>query len=67
MKLVLWPKHLFGGLLQREGGLGGIEQGAGANTANVSEGFRGIASRIQDTDALLHSSMSEELRDWDLW
>lgn len=67
MKLVLWPKHLFGGLLQREGGVGGIEQGAGVNAANISEGFRGIASRIQDTDALLQSSMSEELRDWDLW
>ena len=67
MKLVLWPKHLFGGLLQRDGGLGGLERGEGATTAAFTEGLRGIAGRIQDTDALLQSSMSDELRDWDLW
>ena len=67
MRLVLWPKHLFGGVLQREGGLGGIERGEGASAGGFAEGLRGITSRIQDTDALLQSSMSDELRDWDLW
>jgi protein YIPF6 len=67
MKLVLWPKHLFGGLLQRDGGVGAAERGEGANVAALSEGIRGITSRIQDTDALLQSQMSDELRDWDLW
>ena len=67
MKLVLWPKHLFGGLLQRHGGLSGLERGEGSGAGGITEGLRGIAGRIQDTDALLQSSMSDELRDWDLW
>lgn len=68
MKLVLWPNHLFGGLLQREGGIGGAERGeAGAGGAGLTEGLRGIAGRLQDTDALLQANMSDELRDWDLW
>ena len=67
MKLVLWPNHLFGGLLQRDGGIGGLERGDGRTAAGITEGLRGIAGRIQDTDALLQSTMSDELRDWDLW
>ena len=67
MKLVLWPNHLFGGLLQRDGGVGGLERGDGGTAAGITEGLRGIAGRIQDTDALLQSTMSDELRDWDLW
>ena len=67
MRLVLWPKHLFGGLLQRDGGLSGLERGEGTTAAGITEGLRGIAGRIQDTDALLQSTMSDELRDWDLW
>ena len=67
MKLVLWPNHLFGGLLQRDGGIGGLERGDGGTAAGITEGLRGIAGRIQDTDALLQSTMSDELRDWDLW
>ena len=65
MKLVLWPKHLFGGVLQREGGAGGAEQGEGG--ARFADGLRGIAGRLQDADTILTGQISEELRDWDLW
>jgi len=64
MRLVLWPKYLLGGMLQREGGLGGLERGEGGN---LIEGLRGIAGRISDADTLLQGGMSEGLRDWDLW
>ena len=66
MKLVLWPNHLLGGLLQREGGVGGAERGEGG-PGGFAEGIRGIAGRLQDADTILTGSMSEELRDWDLW
>jgi protein YIPF6 len=61
MRLVLWPRYLLGGALQREGGLGGLERG------DLSGGLRGIAGRLPDADVLLQGSMSEGLRDWDLW
>jgi len=64
LRLVLWPKYLLGGLLQREGGLGGLERGEGSSLAG---GLRGIAGRIPDADMLLQGGMSEGLRDWDLW
>ena len=64
MRLVLWPKYLLGGMLQREGGLGGLERGEGGNLIG---GLRGIAGRIPDAEALLQGGMSEGLRDWDLW
>ena len=64
MKLVLWPKYLLGGMLQREGGLGGLERGEGGSLVG---GLRGIAGRLPDADALLQGGMSEELRNWDLW
>lgn len=64
MKLVLWPRYLLGGMLQREGGLGGLERGEGNSLA---DGLRGIAGRIPDADVLLQGGMSEGLRDWDLW
>ena len=63
MKLVLWPKYLLGGALQREGGLGGLERGEGG----LTEGLRGIAGRLPDADALLQGGVNEGLRDWDLW
>ena len=66
MRLVLWPKHLWGGLLQREGGLGAAERGE-AGVAGIAGGLRGIAGRLPDADALLQGGMSDELRDWDLW
>ena len=63
MKLVLWPKYLLGGALQREGGLGSLERGEGG----LAEGLRGIAGRLPDADALLQGGVNEGLRDWDLW
>lgn len=69
MQLVLWPKHLFGGLLARDGGLGAAESGQGGlgSYNEVAQGIRGIAGRVTDTDALLSGSVNEQLRDWDLW
>ena len=63
MQLVLWPKYLLGGFLQREGGIGAAERGE----AGLAENLRGIAGRIPDADALLQGALSEELRNWDLW
>jgi hypothetical protein len=62
--LVLWPKYLLGGMLQREGGLGGLERGEGEILAS---GLRGLAGRLPDAEVLLQGAMSEGLRDWDLW
>ncbi|KAF2138433.1 uncharacterized protein K452DRAFT_255899 [Aplosporella prunicola CBS 121167] len=62
MKQVLWPKYLLGGMLQRGGGMGAEERGEGAAGA-----MRGMVGRWPDADAVLHGSMSEGLRDWDLW
>ena len=64
MRLVLWPKYLLGGMLQREGGLGGLERGEGGSLVG---GLRSIAGRLPDADALLQGGMSEDLRNWDLW
>ena len=61
---MLWPKYLLGGMLQRtEGGLGGLERGEGG----LAGGIRGIAGRLPNADALLQGTVSEGLRDWDLW
>jgi hypothetical protein len=66
MRLVLWPKYLLGGLLQRESGVGGLERGEGAG-GSFAGGIRGIAERIPDADVILQGSISQGLRDWDLW
>lgn len=64
MKLVLWPNHLFGGLLQRENHIERGESGAGGGLADR---LQGIAGRLQDADTILTGQISDELRDWDLW
>ncbi|MCJ1335563.1 hypothetical protein MMC09_000835 [Bachmanniomyces sp. S44760] len=64
MRQVLWPKYLLGGMLQRGGGIGEAEQATGNSLAG---GLRGIAGRWPDPEVLLEGSMSEGLRDWDLW
>jgi hypothetical protein len=58
MRQVLWPKYLLGGMLVRSEG--GVEGG---------EGVRGMGGfgRWPDADDVLGGSMSEGLRDWDLW
>ena len=63
MKQVLWPKYLLGGMLQRGGGMGAEERGE----AGAAGAMRGMVGRWPDADAVLHGSMSEGLRDWDLW
>ncbi|KIX02338.1 uncharacterized protein Z518_08279 [Rhinocladiella mackenziei CBS 650.93] len=62
MKQVLYPKYLLGGMLQRQGaGMGDVEsQGFGRD-------LRGLLGRWPDADGILQGSMSEGLRDWDLW
>lgn len=62
MKQVLWPKYLLGGMLQRSGnGAGDVEsQGFGRD-------LRGLVGSWPDTDGILQGSLSEGLRDWDLW
>ncbi|KAL0261992.1 hypothetical protein SLS55_003427 [Diplodia seriata] len=62
MRQVLWPKYLLGGMLQRGGGMGAEERGE-ADQA----GMRNLVGRWPDADAVLHGSMSEGLRNWDLW
>ncbi len=62
MRLVLWPKYLLGGILMRGGG--GI---AGELESGEPGVARGLLGRWPDAETVLQSSMSEGLRDWDLW
>ncbi|KAI9704769.1 MAG: hypothetical protein M1836_006549 [Candelina mexicana] len=65
MRLVLWPKYLLGGILQRGGGIGAAERGQGDS---LREGGRVLGiGRWPDADVVLQAGMSEGLRDWDLW
>ncbi|KIW05803.1 uncharacterized protein PV09_03012 [Verruconis gallopava] len=63
MRQVLWPKYLLGGMLMRGGGgiAGEVERGEGLR------GVMGGLGRWPDADSVLQGSMSEGLRDWDLW
>ncbi|EKG10054.1 hypothetical protein MPH_12858 [Macrophomina phaseolina MS6] len=63
MRQVLWPKYLLGGMLQRGGGMGAEERGE----AGSAGGLTNLVGRWPDADAVLHGSMSEGLRNWDLW
>jgi hypothetical protein len=58
MRQVLWPKYLLGGMLVRSSG--GVEGGEGA------AGMAGFG-RWPGAEDVLGGSMSEGLRDWDLW
>jgi hypothetical protein len=62
MRQVLWPKFLLGGILVRGGG--GI---AGDSERGESGAARGPLGRWPDADTVLEGTMSEGLRDWDLW
>lgn len=62
MRLVLWPKHLLGGVLQGETGIEEAERGEGRGFAHVIR-----SGRWPGTDVVLQQKMSEGLRDWDLW
>jgi protein YIPF6 len=62
MRQVLWPKYLLGGMLMRGGG--GI---AGDAERGEASALRGLLGRWPDADDVLQGSLSEGLRDWDLW
>jgi hypothetical protein len=64
MRQVLWPKYLLGGLLMRGGG--GIAGEAERGERGTGTGG-GVLGRWPDADTVLQGSMSEGLRDWDLW
>lgn len=65
MRQVLWPKYLLGGMLMRGGG--GIAGDQERGEAGLGEQMRGLLGRWPDADTVLQGSMSEGLRDWDLW
>jgi hypothetical protein len=67
MKLVLWPNHLLGGILQRESGYSQAERGEEDAPGGITDRLQGIAGRLQDADTILTGQISDELRDWDLW
>lgn len=64
MRLVLWPKYLLGGMLQRGGGIGAAERGEGDS---LTGGLRGLVGQWPNPEIVLQGGMSEGLRDWDLW
>jgi hypothetical protein len=62
IRLVLWPKYLLGGILQRSGqGIAGE-----AERGDAGDGRAGLG-RWPDADDVLQANMSEGLRNWDLW
>ncbi|KAJ5087554.1 hypothetical protein N7478_008274 [Penicillium angulare] len=66
MRLVLWPKYLLGGMMQRGGG--GINDAAErGEVSGFGHNIRGLVGRWPDADVVLQGGMSEGLRDWDLW
>lgn len=62
MRLVLWPKQLLGGFLQRDNGIEDAERGDGRGFSRVIG-----SGRWPDSDMVLQQRMSDGLRDWDLW
>lgn len=64
MRLVLWPKYLLGGVMNRGGG--GLEagqaEGDGLSVRGLMQGHFPV-----DADTVLQANMTEGLRDWDLW
>ncbi|KAE9971888.1 hypothetical protein EG328_005316 [Venturia inaequalis] len=68
MRQVLWPKYLLGGMLLRGGGgiAGDAERGEHSGGVNVGA-VREVLGRWPGADDVLQGSMSDGLRDWDLW
>lgn len=64
MRLVLWPKHLLGGVLQRGGGLSAEERG---ESESLAGNVRSLMAQGVTSDMVLQGTMSEGLRNWDLW
>lgn len=59
--MVLWPKYLLGGVLNRGG------EGIGGEAERGDVGGVRRLGQWPDADTVLQSNMSEGLRDWDLW
>ncbi|RKF56995.1 Protein YIP4 [Erysiphe neolycopersici] len=62
MREVLYPKYLFGGSMPTS-----LRGTYDTLRATNREELLGLAGRVVDTEALLEGSMSDGLRDWDLW
>ncbi len=62
MRLVLWPKYLLGGFLQRDTAISDAERGDGRGFSQAAR-----SGRWPDADVVLHQRLNEGLRDWDLW
>lgn len=69
LKEVLYPRYLLGGsMFESEGGLRGAYSNIrGAGLQGTRDELTGLATRAVDAEALLQSSLSPGLRDWDLW
>lgn len=68
MRQVLWPKYLLGGMLLRGGGGTAGDAERGEHSGGISVGaVREVLGRWPGADDVLQGSMSEGLRDWDLW
>lgn len=69
LKEVLYPRYLLGGsMFESEGGFRGAYSNIrGAGLQGTREELTGLANRAVDAEALLQSSLSPGLRDWDLW
>ncbi|KAM3556639.1 hypothetical protein MY1884_004962 [Beauveria asiatica] len=69
LREVLYPRYLLGGtMFDGEGGFRGAYSNIrGAGLSGTREELTGLASRVMDPEALLGSSLSPGLRDWDLW
>ncbi|KAL9082878.1 MAG: hypothetical protein Q9159_006121 [Coniocarpon cinnabarinum] len=71
MQLVLWPRHLLGGALQRNSIRSQEESGEAESLAGnvrhlVGQG-RHLMGQGLNPDIVLQGTMSEGLRNWDLW
>lgn len=65
MQLVLWPKYLFGGSMNRGSNGDAAERGEADGLAG---NVRNILGRFPvDADTVLQGGMTQGLRDWDLW
>lgn len=69
LREVLYPRYMLGGtMFDSEGGLRGAYSNIrGAGLSGTREELTGLANRMMDAEALLQSSLSPGLRDWDLW
>ena len=69
LREVLYPRYMLGGtMFDSAGGFRGAYSNIrGAGLSGTREELTGLANRMMDAEALLQSSLSPGLRDWDLW